>query len=154
MAVREDTLELRDHLERTGGTARVGRSRATVRRVAIILLAAAGVVVAAWAFQRSRSAGAPAFSTRYQAVVLTSGQVYYGRLENVDGPYPILRDVFYISSQVNPVTKEASNVLVRRGRELHGPEYMMLNRSSILFIEPIGPDSQVAKFIADQNQRK
>jgi len=100
-----------------------------------------------------RSSTAADFTTPYQAVVLTGGQVYYGKLENAAGLFPVLRDVFYIASQVNPETKQVQNVFVRRGKELHGPDYMVLNRQSIAFVEPVKEDSQVAKFIAEQKKQ-
>jgi hypothetical protein len=100
-----------------------------------------------------RSNTAADFTTPYQAVVLTGGQVYYGKLENTAGLFPVLRDVFYIASQVNPETKQVQNVFVRRGKELHGPDYMVLNRQSIAFVEPVKEDSQVAKFIAEQKKQ-
>ena len=100
-----------------------------------------------------RSNTAADFTTPYQAVVLTGGQVYYGKLENAAGLVPVLRDVFYIASQVNPETKKVQNVFVRRGKELHGPDYMVLNRQSIAFVEPVKEDSQVAKFIAEQKKQ-
>ena len=93
-------------------------------------------------------------STPYQAVVLTGGQVYYGKLENATGMYPVLRDVFYIATQTNTATGVTSSVMVRRGKELHGPTHMVLSRTSILFIEPVSEDSQVAKFIAEQHPPK
>ena len=96
----------------------------------------------------------PEFNSQYQAVVLNGGQVYFGKLEHASSQYPVLRDVFYIVNQVNPETKQPSNVLVRRGKELHGPAFMVLNRDSIFFIEPVKEDSQIAKFIAEQNNQK
>ncbi len=123
-----------------------------MQKLIAVLLTAVAALLGVLVFQNTRSSAAPEFTTPYQAVVLTGGQVYYGKLENAAGMYPILRDVFYIANQVNPETKEASNVFVRRGKELHGPEYMVLNRQSILFVEPIKEDSQVAKFIAEQNK--
>lgn len=53
-------------------------------------------------------------------------------------------------SQANPETKQVTNVLVRRGKELHGPDHMVLSWQSILMIEPVKEDSQVAKLIAEQ----
>jgi|SRR6185295_8605474 len=118
-----------------------------------VLLTVIVSIVAVLAIHNIRSAAAPNFGTPYQAVLLTGGQVYFGKLENAAGTYPILRDVFYVVSQVNPETKQVTNVLVRRGKELHGPEYMVLNRQNIVFIEPVNEDSQVAKFIAEQNKQ-
>jgi hypothetical protein len=123
-----------------------------VQKLISVLLGSIVVLLGALVFQHGRSAAAPDLTTPYQAVVLTGGQVYYGKLENAAGMYPILRDVFYIANQVNPDTKQTTTVFVRRGKELHGPEYMVLNRQSILFFEPIKEDSQVGKFIAEQNK--
>jgi len=105
------------------------------------------------AIQYIHSTSAPDFGTPYQAVVLNGGQVYFGKLDNAAGQYPVLRDVFYIVSQMNPETKQVNNVLVRRGKELHGPEFMVLNRQSIVFVEPVKEDSQVAKSIAEQKKQ-
>jgi len=60
-----------------------------------------------------------------------------------------LQDVFYIQSgPVDPNTKQATGmVLVHRGHELHGPDRMILNEKSIVFVEPVGADSRVAQLI-------
>jgi len=90
------------------------------------------------------------FSTPYQAVLLTNGSVYFGKLQGYGGPAPVLTQVYYILSQTNPDTKQVSNILVKRGKELHAPDRMYLNPSQILFVEPVGPNSQVAQKIAEQ----
>lgn len=123
-----------------------------MQKLIAALLTVVSILISVLVLQYLRATRAPAFTTPFQAVVLTGGQVYYGKLENAAGMYPILRDVFYVSTQINPATKESATVIVRRGKELHGPEYMILNRQSILFIEPIREDSQIAKFIAEQQQ--
>jgi hypothetical protein len=90
------------------------------------------------------------FSTPYQAVLLTNGAVYFGKLQGYGGPTPVLTQVYYILSQTNPDTKQVNNVLVKRGKELHAPDRMYLNPRQILFVEPVGPNSQVAQKIAEQ----
>jgi len=122
-------------------------------KVITALLAALVVLLGLAVFQNIHSASAPVFKTPYQAVVLTGGQVYYGKLENATGMYPVLRDIFYVVARQDPQTKQASNVLVRRGKELHGPEYMVLNRQSILFIEPVKEDSEIGKWIEEQKRQ-
>jgi hypothetical protein len=92
-----------------------------------------------------------AFATPYQAVLLSNGAVYYGKLEGYGGRNPMLTDVFYIVSKTNPDTKQVTNVLVKRGKELHGPDRMYLNASQIIFVEPVGPDSKVAQLINEAN---
>jgi len=116
------------------------------------LLVLVVALLSAIGFQLFQASNAPHFGSQYQAVVLNSGQVYFGRLEKSTGQYLLLRDVFYIVNQVNAETKQAANVLVRRGKELHGPEYMLLNPQSILLIEPVREDSQIAKLIVEQKK--
>jgi len=94
------------------------------------------------------------FSTPYQAVVLINNSVYYGKLSGWGTSTPVLTDVFYIISKTDPDTKKVSNVLVKRGKELHGPDRMYLNGSQIIFVEPVGPDSKVAQLINEANKQQ
>ncbi len=87
------------------------------------------------------------FTTTYQAVLLDDNQVYFGKLSKLSGAHPILTDVYYVKSGVDPQTKETKSVLVRRGKELHGPDKMYLNSQHIVLVEPVSPNSQVAKLI-------
>jgi hypothetical protein len=41
-----------------------------------------------------------------------------------------------------------SNVLVKRGKELHEPSEMYVNPNQLLFVEDVGPNSKVAQLIA------
>lgn len=96
---------------------------------------------------------APKFETPYQAVFMANGQVFFGKLSGLGTEYPRLDDVFYVQQQVNPETKQATGVLIRRGREWHGPSFMVLNARSILMIEPVGPESKVAQLIAEAQKQ-
>ena len=89
-----------------------------------------------------------AFPTPYQAVLLSNGAVYYGKLQGYGTPHPLLTEVYYIVTETNPETKQPSNVLVKRGKELHEPDRMYLNPNSIVFVEPVGVNSKVAQLIA------
>ncbi len=88
------------------------------------------------------------FDTPYQAVLLDNGQVYYGKIEKVGTAFPVLTDVYYVQNQVNPQTKEVTNLLVRRGKEWHAPDRMVLNARHIVLIEPVSPNSKVAELIS------
>jgi len=107
------------------------------------------VVGAVWAVGRSRASGGVTFKTAYQAVLLTNGSVYYGKLEGLGGPFPVLRDVFYVQAAADANTKQTTSVLIRRGKEWHGPAYMVLNANHILMVEPVTPGSRVATLIAE-----
>jgi hypothetical protein len=92
------------------------------------------------------------FSTPYQAVLLSNGSVYYGKLSGYGGGHPVLTNVYYILSKTNPDDKQVTNVLVKRGKELHGPDRMYLNARQIVFVEPVGPGSKVAQLISEASQ--
>lgn len=87
--------------------------------------------------------------SKYYAVLLNNNAVYFGKLEGLGSSFPVLRDVFYIQSATNPETKAVTNVLVKRGKELHGPDRMIINEKSIVFVEPVGADSKVAQLISE-----
>ena len=103
---------------------------------------------------RHREAGPDINPNAYSAVLLDNNQVYFGKLEKAGAAYPVLTDVYYIQSQVNQETKAVTNILVRRGNEWHGPDRMFLNARHILLIEPVGPNSQVAKLIEEDKKKK
>ena len=88
------------------------------------------------------------FFTPYQAVLLTNGSVYFGHLYDFGTAHPVLTDVFYVVSQANPETKQVSNSLIKRGKELHEPDRMYLNPNQIVFVESVGVNSKVAQLIA------
>jgi hypothetical protein len=88
------------------------------------------------------------FSTAYQAVLLTNGSVYFGHLQGYGSHEPVLTEVYYVATQTTPETKQSSNVLIKRGKELHAPDRMYLNPQQILFVEPVGINSKVAQLIA------
>ena len=83
----------------------------------------------------------------YQAVLLDNNQVYFGKVSGLGTPYPVLTDVFYIQSRVNPETNQATNVLLKRGKEWHAPKVMRLNNSHIIMVEPVSKGSTVAQLI-------
>jgi hypothetical protein len=119
------------------------------------ILGAAAIVCAAalslLAWHNSRGHSLPELSTPYHAVALTNGQVFFGRIETLGTDFTVLRDVFYIQERQNPATKQVASVLIKRGGEWHSPDRMIINREHVLLIEPVKPDSQVAKLIAEQH---
>lgn len=112
--------------------------------VALVVLAAL-VAIIFFAWSKSRSVK---FDTAYQAVLLDSGQVYYGKVEGLGTRFPVMTDVFYVEHPVDPQTKEVKNILVRRGKEWHAPDHMVINARHIVLVEPVSPNSPVAQLIA------
>jgi len=109
------------------------------------LIVAVAVVGAGWMVTHPR---AVAFDQTYQAVLLNNGQVYFGRLEGYGTSNPVLREVYYVQTIVNE-KKEQSNILLKRGKEWHGPDRMYINPLQIVFVEPVGPTSRVYELIRD-----
>ncbi len=83
------------------------------------------------------------------AIFLSSGQVYFGNLEDVNSQWVILKKVYYFQNLNNPQAKDNLS-LVKLGQEVHQPlDILTINRNQILFIEQISSDSRVIKAIND-----
>ena len=100
-------------------------------------------------------------SAKYQAVFLSSGQVYFGKLTAVDSQYLKLSGVFYIQSQQDAAsdedqitTQESTGMqLIKLGEEVHGPEdTMVINRDQMLFFENLKSDGKVTQLIRQHSQ--
>ena len=112
------------------------------------------VIILALGLVRARRTGKRLnFGTPYQAVLLDNGQVYYGKLSGIGTRYPEMTDVYYIVRTEDPQTKQVKNVLVKRGNELHAPTKTFLDARHIIMIEPVGPDSQVARLIQESKSQ-
>ena len=114
------------------------------------LAAGVGAVIAVTAlvFWFSPERALAAKAKGYQAVLLDNNQVYFGKVADLNTDYPVLTDVFYIQTTVNQETKQQSNILVKRGKEWHAPDKMVLNARHIIMIEPVTDGSMVAQLIA------
>jgi len=96
----------------------------------------------------------PKFQSEYQAILLTTGQVFFGKVEFLGEEYVQVKNVFYIRSLVNQQTKEVSNTLIKKGNELHGADRMFINTRHIIMMEPVSPESQLGKKIKEQESQK
>src|SRR6202041_1074851 len=114
------------------------------------LMVALAVIGAGWMISHP---SAVSFEQTYQAVLLTNGQVYFGRLEGYGTENPVLREVYYVQSGLNE-QKEPTNILLKRGKEWHGPDRMYLNPRQIVMVEPVGPTSRVYELIKDLKQQR
>ena len=95
--------------------------------------------------------------TEYKAVFLDNGQIFFGKIEQTGLSYVVLKDVFYVQSQVvqqEKDKKEVRNILIKRGSEWHGPDLMYINTSHVVVIEPVSPNSRVAQLIKEASAKK
>lgn len=91
--------------------------------------------------------------TEYQAVLLIGGIGYFGKIDKIGQSYIEMTDVYYVQSRQNPETNQVNNILIKRGKELHGPDRMFINKSQVIMIEPVAPDSKLAQSIKEINAK-
>lgn len=90
----------------------------------------------------------------YQALFLSNGQVYFGRVSEMNKDYVILTDIYYLNSTTPPLIAlffgAQSVSLTKLGCEMHGPEdTMVIRRDKIDFWENLKDSGEVVKAIKD-----
>lgn len=131
-----------------------------------VLVAIAVIALSGWFLSRS-STVATIDSSKYQAVFFTNGQVYFGKLRQVNATYFKLTDVFYIQAQeAESENKESENPqqtsnqstdirLIKLGSEVHGPEdEMIISKDQVLFFENLKKDGKVSDSITKYNNQQ
>lgn len=113
--------------------------------LAVVLFIAAFFFVKWWDFVLTPPIG----HAKYQAVFLVNGQTYFGRYLDRFGPYVKVEDPFYIQQQPTQQQGQMPDLkIVRRGAELHQPDpELLIPKESVLFVEDLQTDSQVAQFM-------
>ena len=124
----------------------------------LALVIVAGLIIVGSILSRQFFSGTAIDSSNYQAVFLSNGQVYFGKLQNSTGEYLKLTNVFYLQTKTNTTTQNpqttsntANDVeLVKLGSEIHGPDdQMVINHSQVLFYENLKPDGRVSQSITN-----
>ena len=122
--------------------------------IVIVILAIIGWFV--WSGIKSRDMAID--SSKYQAVFLSNGQVYFGKLQPQNDDYLKLTDIFYLQTQSTDAanttdlqdmtTTQTSPTIIKLGSEIHGPEgQMIISKNQVLFYENLKPDGRVVKAI-------
>lgn len=126
-----------------------------------ILVAGIIIVIAAavWFFWNNTNSNRIIDTDKYQAVFLTNGQVYFGKLVDRSSEYLQLSDVYYLQTSEsdaksdNPQDndKKSNDIkLIKLGSEVHGPEdQMTILKDQVLFFENIKSEGDVGKLIDD-----
>ncbi len=132
--------------------------------VVLLVFVVAGVLFRDRLFPNSdgtKTATEDQASSGYQAVFLTNGQVYFGKLSGMTASYATLKDIYYLQvttppagdgSQLNQqqAQQQQQLSLVKLGEELHGPvDEMKINRDQVLFYEDIKEDGRVMTAIRE-----
>lgn len=97
-------------------------------------------------------------TSKYQAVFLNNGQVYFGKIAAINSRYVRLTGVYYLTQSAtgNTATQASSDyTLVKLGcQQIHYPtDQMMISRDQVTFWENLEKDGKVAKSISDFKQQ-
>lgn len=119
--------------------------------IAIVIIACGGLMLF-----RMQSSNLAINKGEYQAVFLTNGQVYFGKLKSINNDYLVLDNIYYLQVQqsvqngtTTTTTDQNQAQLVKLGNELHGPEdQMQISSKQVLFWENLKTDGKVAQSIA------
>lgn len=101
----------------------------------------------------------PIDTSKYQAVFFTTGQVYFGKLSNINADYMQLTGVFYAQTNsatskdnTDTKTEQPTNSndiqLIPLSEASYGPENKItIAKAQVMFYENLKSDSQAAKLI-------
>ena len=100
------------------------------------------------------------FEGNWQAVFLTNGQVYFGKVDRVNSEFVFLKNIYYLQvvnledtiAQPPDVQNQPEQrlTLIKLGNEIHGPtDHMLINREHVVIIEDLKNDSRVVQAIDD-----
>ena len=104
--------------------------------------------------------GGESFQSEWQAIFLTNGQVYFGKVAKIDDSFIYLTDIYYLQVVTSQNTigqppdvqtqPEQRLTLIKMGNEIHGPrDEMRINRDHVVLIEDLKDDGRVVKAISD-----
>lgn len=120
--------------------------------ITVLLAAAVVIILLVYYLWQNNFILFPGSGT-YQAVFLSNGQVYFGKVSHLKSSFVTLSDVYYLQVQeaLQPPAKDESQrlSLAKLGlTELHKPkDVMKINRDHILFVEDLEKGSQVVQAI-------
>lgn len=126
----------------------------------VIVIIVALLAVGAWfAWSNTQSKTTAIDTSKYQAVSISDGQLYFGKLSVLNDGYMKLTDVYYLQPQANDSTSDSSDStnsnfkLAKFTDAIYGPEgEIIISKDQILFYENLQPDGKVAQLIDEYNK--
>jgi hypothetical protein len=91
-------------------------------------------------------------SSKYQAVFLNNGQVYFGNIKDLNSQYLRMSNIYYLTQSGD---SSSNYSLVKLGcQQIHDPlDQMVINRSQVTFWENLDNSGKVVKSIAQFKQQ-
>ena len=130
----------------------------------VVILAVLVAVVVGWViWSNSKNAATGIDSSKYQAVFMSNGQIYFGKLSDFNDSsfkitsiyYPQAQSTDETSTSKTDVSNSQSNIQLFRVTDgVHGPEdEMVITKSQILYYENLKSDSKVTQLIEQNNKQ-
>ena len=138
-------------------TKKKAKKKSSLLLIVVVIVA---VLLGSMVFMKGRSSSGAIDANKQQAVFLTNGQVYFGKLEKMNANYMRLTEVFYLqattpavtapdkSKNPQPATDQTENdvQLIKLGNEVHGPEdEMIISKDQVLFFENLKEGGKVSQ---------
>ncbi len=147
----------------TKETKRAKREPRWLRLTSVLeLFAATLLIVSVIAFLvvngKDRSEGKYVDKSKYQAVFMNRGDVYFGKITQMNSSYIHLQDVFSLNQpqtdQTKTATSQKSYDLISITRQVHCPtSEMVIYKDQTSYWENIQPEGQVVKLINEYKQQ-
>lgn len=120
--------------------------------LAVMVLVVALIVLIA-SSNKPKSEDSYVDTSKLQAVILNSGQVYFGNISNLNSKYLTLNDIYYF--QTSKGDNDTTNLtLVKLGCEIHKPyDMIVFNKDQVTFWENLQDNGDVAKAVAGYKQQ-
>lgn len=117
--------------------------------IAILLLC---IVLGIGHGNNSKNEAAYVQSSKYQAVFLNNGQVYFGNIKSLNSQYVRMTNIYYLTQSG---TDNSNYSLVKLGcQQIHDPlDQMLINRDQVTFWENLDDKGKVVKSIAQFKQQ-
>jgi len=159
-----DNLEPRAPMRRSGGGI---FAKVIITILVVVIIAGLGYLVFT---KYVGSDDIAQVSDNWQAVFLTNGQVYFGKVQRVTDETLVLNNIYYLQVVTKPLQQTQTGTanqqqaqqeltLIKLGNEIHGPaDNMIINRDQILLTENLKKDSRVVEainnYLKDQSTKK
>jgi hypothetical protein len=139
-AAAPDTFSLPKHAVR-----RIGLAGAAIAAIVVVVFL---TLLIAHQFAGNDTLGSAINPKEYQSVVLTNGQIYFGKLSAPGDDFYYLRHVYYLTAQATRAGQPKQRALAPITKDVHAPEDMMvINRSQIVYMENLKPTGEVSRRI-------
>lgn len=133
------------------------KRRSIITAIIIILLITAAIAAYTFLWPKAGSID----TGKYQALFLSNGQVYFGKLSKGNDNTYVLRDIYYLQASTdsqnpqNAAKAGTDTKLIKLGSEVHGPEdQMVVMTDQVLFYENLKHDGNVVKSIQQYESNK